>query len=316
VDESSPTELEAADSEDATVIESASLDAPANAERRAVSPPKDEDAATSPDPGAVAQKSGLTKLGEMMLAPFTEFGMLCSLFYESMRWAVRPPFRFRLYLASLDFIGVGSIFIVGLTGLFTGMVLGLQLVDSLRDFSAESQAGAIVGLGLSREIAPVFTALMVSSRAGSAITTELGSMRVTQQIDALEVLAVNPVQYLVVPRLIAGFIMVPVLTVFFDIVGIFGAWAVGTGMMGVDGGIFLARMQWMVDWPDVLQGMVKGAVFGVVLTLVACRQGFFASGGAAGVGQATNRSVVHNAIVILAVDYLITVLWLGGSGVP
>ena len=289
--------------------EGESVDAP-----KAVRPPKDSDA--SIDDGEVEDSgpSIVERIEKMALAPFTEFGMLCSLFWESLVWATRPPLRLRLYLASLEFIGVGSIFIVGLTGLFTGMVLGLQLVDSLRDFSAESQAGAIVGLGLSREIAPVFTALMVSSRAGSAITTELGSMRVTQQIDALEVLAVNPVQYLVVPRLLAGFIMVPVLTVFFDVIGIFGAWAVATGMMGVDGGIFLARMQWMVDWPDVMQGIVKGAVFGVVLTLVACRQGFFASGGAAGVGQATNRSVVHNAIAILAVDYIITAMWLGGTG--
>ena len=137
---------------------------------------------------------------------------------------------------------------------------------------------------------------------------------VTQQIDALEVMAVNPVQYLIVPRVVAGIVMVPVLTVLFDIVGMFGAWGVCTELMVVDGGVFLSRMQWMVDWPDILQGIVKGAVFGGVVTLIACRHGFFASGGAAGVGQATNRSVVHNAIAVLSVDYVITAIWIGDAG--
>jgi phospholipid/cholesterol/gamma-HCH transport system permease protein len=211
----------------------------------------------------------------------------------------------------MEFIGVGSIFIVSLTGLFIGMVLGLQMVDGFREFGAENQTGAVVGLALSREIGPVFAALMVSSRAGSAITTELGSMRVSSQIDALTSMAVNPVQYLIVPRIVAGLVMVPVLTMLFLLIGMFGCYLVCIGLLGLDPGIFLDRAQWLVDWHDVGQGQIKAAVFGFTVVLVACRQGFFASGGAAGVGQATNRSVVHNAVAILALDYMLTSLIIG-----
>ena len=250
-------------------------------------------------------------VGVKLLGPLAELGMLSRMAWETVFWAVRPPYRFRLLIGSMEFIGVGSIFLVGLTGFFMGAVLGLQLVDGFRQFGAESQTGAVVGMAMSREIGPVFTALMVSSRAGSAITTELGSMRVSDQINALITIAVNPVQYLVVPRVFAGLLTVPLLTMLFNIVGLFGAYVVATGLLGIDPGVFLGRMQWLVDWKDVAQGLVKACIFGFVVTLIACRQGFFASGGAAGVGQATNRSVVHNAIAILALDYLITAAILG-----
>ncbi len=234
-----------------------------------------------------------------------------SLLGEAIFWGVRPPFRGRLFVQSMEFVGIGSIFIVSLTGLFVGAVLGLQLVDGFRQFGAENQTGAVVGIGMTREIGPVFAALMVSSRAGSAMTTELGSMRVTSQIDALTAMAVNPVQYLVVPRLVAGVVMVPVLTMLFTFVGMVGAWIVCVQLLGLDHGIFIDRFRWIVDWPDVRQGLIKAAVFGLTVMLIACRQGFFASGGAAGVGRATNRSVVHNAVAILLLDYVITSLVLG-----
>lgn len=247
----------------------------------------------------------------LVLKPFEELGVLGRLVGESVVWGIRPPYRGRQLIAAMEFIGVGSIFIVGLTGLFVGMVLGLQLADGFRQFQAENQTGGVVGLGLTREMAPVFAALMVSSRAGSAITTELGSMRVTSQIDALTTMAVNPVQFLVVPRLVAGTLMVPVLTVLFTITGMFGAYLVCIEILGLDPGIFMDRVRWFVDWEDVLQGLVKGAVFGFTVTLVACRHGYFASGGAAGVGQATNKSVVHNAVFIVALDYLLTTILMG-----
>ena len=250
-------------------------------------------------------------MGAKALSPFAELGMLGRMAWETLFWMFRPPYRFRIIIASMEFVGVGSIFIVGLTGFFMGAVLSLQLVDGFRQFGAESQTGAVVGMAMAREIGPVFTALMVSSRAGSAITTELGSMRVSDQINALITMAVNPVQYLVVPRVLAGVTMVPLLTMLFNIVGLFGAYVVATMMMGIDPGVFLGRMQWLVDWKDVAQGLIKAGIFGFVVTLVACRQGFFASGGAAGVGQATNRSVVHNAIAILALDYMVTAAILG-----
>ena len=247
----------------------------------------------------------------LLLSPFVEIGALFRLFCEALFWAVRPPFRGRLFVDSMEFVGIGSVFIVSLTALFVGGVLALQLVDGFRDFGAENQTGAVIGLALAREIGPVFAALMVTSRAGSAMTTELGSMRVTNQIDALVTMAVNPVQYLVVPRIVAGLVMVPVLTMLFNVIGVFGAFCVAVFLLGLDPGVFMDRLQWLVDWDDVSQGLIKAMVFGVVVSLIACRQGFYAKGGAAGVGKATNRSVVHSAIAILMLDYLVTSLVLG-----
>ena len=248
---------------------------------------------------------------KLLLSPFVEIGALFKMLSEAIFWGIRPPYRGRLLIEAMEFVGVGSVFLVSLTALFVGGVLALQLVDGFRDFGAENQTGAVIGLALAREIGPVFTALMVTSRAGSAMTTELGSMRVTNQIDALVSMAVNPVQFLVVPRLVAGFVMVPVLTILFDVVGVFGAFCVAVYLMGLDPGVFMDRLQWLVDWDDVSQGLTKAMVFGVVVTLIACRQGFYAKGGAAGVGRATNRSVVHSAIAILMLDYLVTSIILG-----
>jgi phospholipid/cholesterol/gamma-HCH transport system permease protein len=247
----------------------------------------------------------------LVLSPFAELGALSRLFGETLFWGVRPPYRGRLFVESMEFIGIGSIFIVSLTALFVGGVLALQLVDGFRDFGAENQTGAVIGLALAREVGPVFAALMVTSRAGSAMTTELGSMRVTNQIDALVTMAVNPVQYLVVPRVVAGFVMVPVLTMLFNVVGVFGAFFVAVSLLGLDPGVFMDRLRWLVDWSDVSQGLIKAMVFGVAVTVIACRHGFYARGGAAGVGRATNRAVVQSAIAILMLDYLVTSLILG-----
>ncbi|MGB5546950.1 MAG: ABC transporter permease [Polyangiales bacterium] len=250
-------------------------------------------------------------LAKLFLSPFVEIGALFKLLWESVFWGIRPPYRGRLFVEAMEFIGIGSIFLVSLTAVFVGGVLALQLVDGFRDFGAENQTGAVIGLALAREVGPVFAALMVTSRAGSAMTTELGSMRVTNQIDALVTMAVNPVQYLVVPRLVAGFVMVPVLTMLFNIVGVAGAFFVAVGLLGLDPGVFMDRLKWLVDWDDVSQGLIKSMVFGVAVTLIACRQGFYARGGAAGVGRATNRAVVQSAIAILILDYLVTSLVLG-----
>ena len=264
-----------------------------------------------PSKAAAALRDAGEWLAKLLLAPFAELGALSRLFAETLFWGVRPPFRGRLFVESMEFIGIGSIFIVSLTALFVGGVLALQLVDGFRDFGAENQTGAVIGLALAREVGPVFAALMVTSRAGSAMTTELGSMRVTNQIDALVTMAVNPVQYLVVPRVLAGFVMVPVLTMLFNVVGTFGAFFVAVTLLGLDPGVFMDRLRWLVDWDDVSQGLIKAMVFGVAVTLIACRHGFYAKGGAAGVGRATNRAVVQSAIAILMLDYLVTSIILG-----
>ena len=211
--------------------------------------------------GLLAAKPAITLLAEV--------GGTVRLLGSTLFWGIRPPYRFQQFFAAMEFVGVQSLFLVGLTGLFIGMVFGIQLVDGFRDFGAENQTGAVVGMALARELSPVFTALMVSSRAGSAMSTELGSMRVSDQVDALTTMAVNPIQYLVVPRVFAGLVMLPVLAMVFNMVGIFGAWLVCVQLLGLDHGIFVDKVRWFVDVPDLMQGVVKAAAFGLTVSLIA-----------------------------------------------
>jgi phospholipid/cholesterol/gamma-HCH transport system permease protein len=208
----------------------------------------------------------------------------------------------------MEFVGVGSLFIVLLTGLFTGAVFALQGASAFRLFNAESLVGSTVALSLAKELSPVLTGLMVTGRAGSGIATELGTMRVTEQIDALETMAVNPVQYLVVPRFLAGVVMVPALSVLFTLVGMCGAYFVGVVLMNIDPGVFLGKTRWLVAPKDITDGLIKATVFGGVLTLVGCYKGFYASGGARGVGIATTQSVVVSSVAILVADYFLTAM--------
>ena len=175
-------------------------------------------------------------------------------------------------------------------------------------FNAESLVGSTVGISLARELSPVLTGLMVAGRAGSGIATELGTMRVTEQIDALATMAVNPVQYLVVPRFLAGLIMVPVLSALFTLVGMIGCYIVAVVLLDIDRGIFLSQVYWYVDPDDLTSGIIKACVFGGILTMVGCYKGFYASGGARGVGLATTQSVVVSSVMILISDYFLTAL--------
>jgi phospholipid/cholesterol/gamma-HCH transport system permease protein len=224
------------------------------------------------------------------------------------RWAVRPPYRLGNLFGQLDFVGVGSTFIVALTGFFSGMVFAHQSSRAFEMFDAESLVGPTVALTLTRELAPVFSALMVTMRAGSAICTELGTMRVTEQVDALETMAVNPVQYLLVPRVLAGLIMVPVLVMVFNMAGMAGAYFISVGVKGVSAGTFLTRTRDWLEPQDVFEGLVKGAVFGLTISLIACYKGYHASGGAKGVGQATTEAMVASALSIFILDYVVGVL--------
>jgi phospholipid/cholesterol/gamma-HCH transport system permease protein len=201
---------------------------------------------------------------------------------------------------------VGSLGIISLVSIFVGGVFGLQSVEAFRKFQADAYVGSAVSITLSRELAPVLTALMVTGRAGSAMATELGSMRITEQIDALSALAVNPVQYLIVPRLLAGIIMMPVLTMIFNVVGILGAYVFAVIIKGVDPGVFIYNIRWYTDISDVLSGLIKSAFFGLALALIGCFQGYNASGGAKGVGLATMRAVVTSSVAILVLDFILT----------
>jgi phospholipid/cholesterol/gamma-HCH transport system permease protein len=241
-----------------------------------------------------------------------EVGTTVLLTLQTLAWAARRPFRFAQFVQAMEFIGVHSVFIVALTGTFSGMVLALQMVHSFKQFQAEGLVGGVVALSLTREISPVFTGLMVTARAGSAWAAELGNMRVTEQIDALTTMAVSPVQYLLTPRLVAAVVMVPLLCVLYTCVGMAGAWLVAVEWLHVDPGIFIARAKQYAFPKDFFMGEIKACVFGFLISSISCRQGFFASGGARGVGLATTRAVVQSAVAILVANYLLTA-WLTGD---
>ncbi len=221
-------------------------------------------------------------------------------------WLLKPPFRWNVLVEAMEFIGVQSILIVTMVGTFVGMVFSLQLVSALRQFGTDSFIGATLGLALTRELAPVFTSIVVAARAGAGMATELGSMRITEQIDALSTLAVNPVQYLITPRIIAALIMVPLLTILFVCVGMAGGYGVAVWIEGVDRGTFIENARWIVDVKDLLQGLIKALCFGGALSLISCFQGYNAAGGAKGVGIGTTRAVVGSFVTILIFDYFLT----------
>lgn len=219
-----------------------------------------------------------------------------------------PPYRLRLLFKQMFFVGNQSLAIVVVTAVFTGMVFAVQANIGFSMFGAEGLVGGVVTLALTRELAPVLSALMVNGRVGSAMAAELGTMRVTEQVDALEALAVDPHQYLVAPRMLATVVMLPVLTIVFDAVGLLGCWYVAIYDLHVAEGGFWSRVEWYVDPDDVWGGMIKAAVFGFLLSSVGCFSGYFARGGAEGVGRATTRAVVVSGVLILVVDYFITLL--------
>jgi phospholipid/cholesterol/gamma-HCH transport system permease protein len=252
---------------------------------------------------AVAEAVGGTTLGIV-----EDLGGVALLGWATIKAAARPPYRIYLALYQMQFIGVGSIFIVALTGLFTGMIFAKQSVYAFGLFNARALVGPTVVITVTRELSPVFAALMVTMRAGSAICTELGTMRVTEQIDALETLAVNPEQYLVAPRVVAGLVMLPCLTMVFDVAGFGGGYFVAVIVELLGYRTFMDRTQFYVDPEDIWQGLVKAAVFGVVITLVCCFKGFHAKGGATGVGVATTQAMVLSAVLVFVLDYFLNLL--------
>jgi phospholipid/cholesterol/gamma-HCH transport system permease protein len=247
-------------------------------------------------------------IGTHVLSFISELGGILLMFARSLAWTFVPPFRYRNLIKQMEFVGVKSLFIVVLTGIFSGMVLALQSYHGFKKFGGESLMGGIVALSLAREMGPVMTALMVNARAGSAIAAELGTMRVTEQIDALEIMAINPVQYLVVPRIWAGVLVVPLLTAINILVGIFGGYFVGVILLHINSGVYINKMTHMVEMSDLVQGLVKSVFFGLILTLIGCYKGYYTSGGAEGVGRATTEAVVISSVSILIGTYVITSL--------
>jgi phospholipid/cholesterol/gamma-HCH transport system permease protein len=272
-------------------------------------PPADEDAPTQPP---LAARIGL-RLASPVLSFVESFGEHMILLGQAFAWLFRRPFRRRLFLEQMEFVGVGSLPIIMLVGFFSGVVAALQAVLALRMFQQERWVGFGVGISLARELAPVFSALMITARAGSAMATELGSMRITEQIDALTTFAVNPIQYLVTPRVVASILMLPVMTIVFNVVGLLGAYMVAIVFYNVDFGQAAELYRFYTDPTDYLQGMIKAVVFGLSMALTACYQGFNVRGGAKEVGRATTRAVVASSVSVLVLDYpliqIFTVIW-------
>ena len=227
---------------------------------------------------------------------------------KSLLFLPRRPYRWRYFFRQLEFIGVNSLFIVMLTGLFTGMVLALQGYYGLRKFGGESMLGAGVALSMTRELGPVLTAVMVAARAGSAMAAELGTMKVTEQLDALSAMAVHPLHYLALPRLLAGLIMVPLLTIVGVFIGIVGGYFVGVVLLGINSGTYIQKMLNIVTGEDLYNGLIKSVIFGLILAVISCYEGLQATGGAEGVGLVTTRAVVFSAISILIFDYILTAM--------
>jgi phospholipid/cholesterol/gamma-HCH transport system permease protein len=257
-----------------------------------------------------AVRNGLARvaeqLGERIYTMVQELGAIFTLFLQFLSWVLRPPSEFRSILKQMEEVGVRSMPVVLVTATFTGMVLALQSYSGFQRFQATSFVGSVVALSITRELGPVFAGLMVSGRVGAAMAAELGTMKVTEQIDALVTLATNPVKYLVVPRVVAATLVLPVLVVFADLVGILGGYFVSVYLLGSNPYVYVAKTYQYLELKDIYTGLVKASVFGTLIALISCHHGFVAEGGAEGVGRATTRAVVASSMMVLISDYFMT----------
>ena len=246
------------------------------------------------------------KLGAWTIACLREMGRMFNFILYAIYTCVRSPVRPRHILKQVSFIGAKSTFVIVLTAGFTGMVLGLQGYYTLTKFGSEGMLGVAVSLSLIRELGPVLSALMVTGRAGSAISAEIGIMRITEQIDALETMALDPFKYLISPKLIASVISLPLLCAIFDVVGIWGGYLIGVKLLGVNPGAYFGEMENSVAWKDIYSGIVKSLSFGVIIAWICCYKGYYTGHGAEGVSRATTTAVVTSSVLILVWDYFIT----------
>jgi len=251
----------------------------------------------------------LETLGRRTADVVTALGRFGTFLAAAVAALVTPPFKLWAFLSRIVFIGYRSLLIIILTGAFTGMVLGLQIFLTLSRFGSEAFLGPAVALSLIRELGPVLAALMVTGRAGSALTAELGIMRITEQIDALTVMALNPMRYLVAPSVLAGVVAFPLMTAIFDVVGIFGGYLVGVELLGLSQGTYFGEMQTFVDMADLMLGFWKSVSFGVIVTWVCTYKGFNVGHGAEGVARATTQAVVLSSVLILVWDYFFGSVW-------
>lgn len=252
------------------------------------------------------------KLGSASLRYLYRMGVMGLFMLRTIFYTVIPPIKFTRVLKQIRFIGFQSMLLILLTGGFSGMVLGFQGFYSLSRFGSDAFLGPLVGLSLIKELGPVLSALMVTGRAGSAIAAEIGIMRISEQIDALELMGLSPYRYLVVPNLLAAMICLPLLGAIFDVVGIFGGYLIGVKLLGVSPGTFIGEMTSYVEIRDIMEGVYKSLSFGVIITWVCCFKGYytgiFTGFGAEGVSKATTQAVVLSSVLILVWDYFMTSL--------
>ncbi|HEY2323057.1 MAG TPA: ABC transporter permease [Thermoanaerobaculia bacterium] len=248
------------------------------------------------------------RIGRAFIGLFESTGTWFSMLWRTFAWSVRRPFEVKEWARQMVRLGVDSIPVVFLTAMFTGMVLALQTYNGFQRVHAENFVGSVVALAMLRELSPVLVGLMVTGRVGSSMAAEIGTMRVTEQIDALEALATDPIHYLFVPRVIAGIVMLPFLVVLGDALGIGGGYLVGVKMMGANPVVYESNTYQYLQMNDIWSGLVKAAAFGLILTLTGCVRGYFTSGGAEGVGRSTTAAVVSASLIILLSDFFLTKL--------
>ncbi len=253
----------------------------------------------------------LATVGRVFIGFLAHVGRLAAFAGTAISHIFRPPFYLRLLLRSMIEIGYYSLPVVGLTAIFSGMVLALQSYTGFARFSAEGAVATVVVLSMTRELGPVLAGLMVAGRIGASMAAEIGTMRVTEQIDALVTLSTNPFKYLVSPRILAGTLMLPFLVVIADIIGVFGGYIVGVYKLGFNPASYIKATWEYLKLVDVVSGLTKAAVFGFLISLMGCYHGYYSKGGAQGVGAATTNSVVSAAILILVFNYVITTLYFG-----
>jgi phospholipid/cholesterol/gamma-HCH transport system permease protein len=260
----------------------------------------------------LASMSIVRKFGGIGLEYLHRMGVMGLFLVKAFFYVFIPPLKIIRIVRRIHFIGFQSMLVIFLTGCFTGMVLGFQGYNSLSKFGSEAFLGPMVGLSLVKELGPVFTSLVVTGMAGSAITAEIGIMRITEQIDALELMGLNPYRYLVVPNLLAIIISLPLLTAIFDVIGIFGGFLIGVKLLGVGTGTYFGEMASYMQMKDIMEGVYKSLSFGVIIVWVCCFKGYytgvFTGFGAEGVSRATIQAVVLSFVLILVWDYFMTSL--------
>ena len=251
-------------------------------------------------------------LGGQVLKFFREIGAFLIYLQQVCLQVFRPPFRIFLLFQQLEFIGNQSLNIILISGFFVGAVFGLQIGGVFQVFRAESLMGGTTGKALCMELAPLVTAILLTGRAGSAMTAEIATMKVNEQVDAMEAMAVDPMHYLVVPRFLASILVAPLLCAIFIFIGVLGSFVAGVALFNIDQGLFVEKIIWLVEPRDIIRGIQKAFVFAAIMASICCRYGLSASGGAKGVGKATTDSVVITLLSILGVDVIITyfqIMW-------